>query len=278
MEDNKIQGGATIWARQTIESDIFRIKNSDWFKIWFYIVSKVNHEDNKWFPRGSNFFKYKEIEMETGATRGQIDHCIRWLKQATMIATQKTTRGLVITVIKYDYFQNLDNYRMGTKATQSAINPRQTRDTINNNDNNDNNKHTGENPEKAMYNYEPIDEFGNPFKRKMKKISKKENDELISVGLLWRDMAAKALKMPQDEIIMLNLYFPLRKAFDREGWHFKAFQELFQYFFNDPNIKYEDKLSFDLCLSQKYIAKYKLAKKKKELISTNASVSTDIKL
>jgi hypothetical protein len=274
--ENDTKDGAFAIARKLFTSELWLEKPLAWKILWIYILGKVSHSNSGKMRRGIGYFNLTQERRFIGReiTNDIIKKALSWFRAMGMIRTTKSTRGIYIEVVKYDFYQTWDNYKHHSRHFQSTTEA----PLYNKNDINYKNKHTGENPEKAMYNYEPIDEFGNPLKRKMKKISKKENDELISVGLLWRDMAAKALKMPQDEIIMLNLYFPLRKAFDREGWHFKAFQELFQYFFNDPNIKYEDKLSFDLCLSQKYIAKYKLAKKKKELISTNASVSTDIKL
>ena len=137
-ETNHIKGGATIWARQTIDIDIFRIKNSDWFKIWFYIVNKVNHEDNQWFPRGSNFFQYREIELAVRVTKDQVKHCIDYLKRATMIATRKATRGMIITVLKYDFYQNLDNYKATQKAMNHATKKPHESHTINKNVKNDN--------------------------------------------------------------------------------------------------------------------------------------------
>ena len=75
---SKIDGGATLWARQTIESDIFYNKPHAWFKIWFYLVNKANHKDNKQFNRGSCFMKYEWIMEKTKANKNEIDHCIRW--------------------------------------------------------------------------------------------------------------------------------------------------------------------------------------------------------
>lgn len=40
----KINGGAVLWARQTIESEIFKNKPDKWFKIWFYIIARANHK------------------------------------------------------------------------------------------------------------------------------------------------------------------------------------------------------------------------------------------
>lgn len=137
--DKKIPGGATIWARQTIDSSIFKDKPDKWFKIWFFIVNYVNHKDNSFFERGKNFLNYRLIAESTGATTDQIKHCIDFLKRATMIATQKTTRGLIISVVKYDYYQELDNYKCDVKATPKAIEKPDKSHTINKNDKNDNN-------------------------------------------------------------------------------------------------------------------------------------------
>ena len=52
---SKIDGGATLWARQTLESDIFYNKPHVWFKIWFYLINEANHKENKQFNRGSCF-------------------------------------------------------------------------------------------------------------------------------------------------------------------------------------------------------------------------------
>ncbi|HDY68957.1 MAG TPA: hypothetical protein ENH85_14350 [Candidatus Scalindua sp.] len=129
----KIEGGATIWARQTIDSEIFYNKPDKWFKIWFYLVAKANHTDNKRFKEGSCFLKYDWIMNATGANKNEVDHCIRWLKSATMIATQKATRGFIVNVLKYPDFQNLQNYKSDGNGETKAKQKRNKSDTINKN-------------------------------------------------------------------------------------------------------------------------------------------------
>lgn len=118
----KIDGGATIWARQTIDSKIFYDKPDKWFKIWFYIVNTVNYKDNKRAKRGNCFLKYDWIMNATGANKNQVKHCVAFLKANSMLATRKATRGFNVEVVKYKDFQNLDNYKShterNTKATQ----------------------------------------------------------------------------------------------------------------------------------------------------------------
>ena len=132
----KIKGGATMWSRQTIESDIFYNKPDKWFKVWFYIVNHVNHKKNKQFKRGEGFFRYLLVEEYTGASKNQIYRCLRWLEKEGMIGTHKTTRGVIIKVINYDLYQNLENYKRDPSETQR----RYEGYTINKNDNNENNE------------------------------------------------------------------------------------------------------------------------------------------
>ena len=112
----QIHGGCTLWARQTIDSEIFTDKPDTWFKIWFYLVSRVNHQDNQNFKRGQAFVKYDWIMSATRASKNQVKHCIEYLKAHHMIATQKATRGMIITIINYDTYQTLDNYKSHTES------------------------------------------------------------------------------------------------------------------------------------------------------------------
>lgn len=127
----------------------------------------------------------------------------------------------------------------------------------------------------TMYTYESLDDTGNPFKKVKKRITKQENEMLIAVGFLWQSMCSEYLGLDEKEIPMKNLYYPIRATYDRTGFQKEDFKKLFKYFFFDNDIKTESKLSFDLCLSEKYVAKYKLNKK---LQAKNSSGTFEIKL
>jgi uncharacterized protein YlaN (UPF0358 family) len=139
MED-KVNGGATLWARKTIDSDIFFDKPDKWFKIWFYIVNKVNHKDNKRFKRGENYFRYDWIMNGTKSTRSQVKHCIEYLKEQSMIKTHKKTHGFLIQVLKYNTYQSLDTYKSHTERNTEGTQKEHRSPNIYNNDNNDKNK------------------------------------------------------------------------------------------------------------------------------------------
>jgi len=123
-----IHEGATLWARQTIDSTIFASKPDKWFKIWFYLVNRVNYRDSKKFKRGQCLMKYEWIQANTGATKAQIDMFIRWSKKVQMLTTQKTTRGMIVTILNYNYFQDLDNYKNDTENEMKTIHKRYTND------------------------------------------------------------------------------------------------------------------------------------------------------
>ena len=134
-----IKEGFVVWARKTIESEIFQNKPAIWFKIFFYLVTRANHKSNKFFRRGSNWVSYELISEKTGATKGQIDHCFRWLRKKGMVTTKRSTRGLKFTIIKYDLYQVATNYGRDIGATRA----RQGSDTINKNEKNDKNDNLG---------------------------------------------------------------------------------------------------------------------------------------
>lgn len=127
--------GAIVLARKIIDSDIFLNKPDKWFKIWTFILLSANYKDIKNFKRGEVFTTYSEICSYTKATRNEVDHCIRWLKQATQITTRKATRGLYINVVNYNVYQKLNNYKSDTesdnKSDLKAIEERYKSDTIN---------------------------------------------------------------------------------------------------------------------------------------------------
>lgn len=110
MEVTMIKGGFTLWARQSIDSDIFFYKPDKWFKIWFFIVNSVNYKKNKLFERGQNLITYEDIMRKTKATKTQTYKAIRFFKEKSMIDAEKTTRGFIIKVLNYSKYQCVENY------------------------------------------------------------------------------------------------------------------------------------------------------------------------
>jgi len=212
---SKIDGGATLWARQTIESDIFYNKPHAWFKIWFYLVNKANHKDNKLFKRGTCFMKYEWIMEKTKATSSQIKHCIEYLKHARQIATQKKTRGLLVTIIKYDFYQTLNNYYYAESQTERKTKGKQKENkshTINKNDKND------KNLEKDIKKERQVSDDENTEK------PKKEVDplEFSFTDKCWYELNDWRIKMYSGRYPKLSINFLLEDVYRRK-------------FLSDPN-------------------------------------------
>lgn len=112
----KIDGGYILWARKTIESDLFVWRSDVWFKIWFFIINKVNYKDTRHFLRGEGLMTYRDIRRGTGSTQGQVDKFIRYAKREMMLTTRKTTRGMIIKVLNYHKYQLMENYQVDKKV------------------------------------------------------------------------------------------------------------------------------------------------------------------
>lgn len=118
MKDNR--NGATIWARKTIESDIFLKKPDKWFKIWFFIVNQANHKDTDHFKRGECFLTGSDISQATGATSDQVKKCLSWHRDMNMIRTERSTRGFKIIINKYNVYQTMSTYSSTDSGTRKA--------------------------------------------------------------------------------------------------------------------------------------------------------------
>jgi len=255
------------------------VSKPTYFSLWIILLLKANHKECKiiWngefktIKAGQFITGRKALKKESGIPETTIERILNMLENGHQIKQQKTSKYRLITIVNWEQYQDR-NTKVDNKRTTNG----QQTDT-NKNDNNNKNekkyiqgeplihKHLVEKEDiiNNMYNYEPVDENGNPKKKKITRITKDENNMLISVGYMWQEMCAKALKIKPEEVVMQNLYRPIRACYDREKFSREDYKELFKYFFAD-RLSEEMKSSFDLCLSQKYVAKYKIYKRNKK--------------
>lgn len=112
--------------------------------VYDYLVSKANHQarnvGGKTFERGQCLARIDEIREALSwhrgwkkemFTRDEVKTALRCLREATMIATRKTTRGMIITVINYDYYQTQKNYEATKESTDEGprLTPTKTPDS-----------------------------------------------------------------------------------------------------------------------------------------------------
>ena len=116
----KIKGGYILQPRAIDQSSIAK-SPPHVREIWLYILRRANHADcpEQRLRRGQLRTSYREILADLSWTVGyrkesykktQCEIAMRVLTREGMITTAKSTRGMVITVCKYDYYQNPDHY------------------------------------------------------------------------------------------------------------------------------------------------------------------------
>ena len=120
-------------------------------EIWDWLLMQANHSDvvyrGKTIKRGQTVRSYENIReglhwmvgwRKMRYSKWDCEKAMKMLKKASMIATLKTTVGMLITICNYDQYQNPKNYEShslsgSTKATSKP----QGTDTINKNEKNE---------------------------------------------------------------------------------------------------------------------------------------------
>lgn len=134
----RIKGGYILLSRQIDNSDVMKMPPAT-RELWLYILRKVNHSDYKNLKRGENIFHYEDIQNDLSWYIGyrkvmykkyEIAKSLRRLCESNMIATTKTTRGVIIKVLRYDDFQNPANYESNSEGQAKAMRKQQSSSTI----------------------------------------------------------------------------------------------------------------------------------------------------
>ncbi len=116
----KIYGGYIILARKLLDDEIMN-KPAIWQAIWMHILLKVSWKGGRRLKRGEGLFNW-EVEKDSlsGATKDQWYKAIRWMRASNKVATRKATRGIFITVLNYDIYQNKSLYESQTESHSKA--------------------------------------------------------------------------------------------------------------------------------------------------------------
>jgi hypothetical protein len=132
-----IEGGYYIKARCVQESEIAHCP-PHFREIWDWLLLKANHKERKLsgktLQRGQLLTSYKGISDGLSWKVGyrlerykkwEIEKAMKWLTKTLMVATTKTTRGMVVTVLNYDKYQNQKNYESDNGSDNKATVKRQ---------------------------------------------------------------------------------------------------------------------------------------------------------
>ena len=116
-------------------------------EVFIWLIAHANHKparsSGRLIQRGQLVRSYKDICdalcWYVGARKERykehhIGSAMNWFRKEGMIKTTKTSRGLIITVCRYDYYQREDFPKVVTKALTKAPVKRQEASTINKNE------------------------------------------------------------------------------------------------------------------------------------------------
>ena len=141
---NFIPNGYYIKARKIQDSEISR-KPPHVREIWDWLIKECNHKDTPICKRGQCVRSYKDIQeglswyvgwRKEQYSKGKCETAMKVLTKLGMIATTKTTRGMIITVLNYSTYQDPKNYENHNENSTRTTREPQPDDTINNNDKN----------------------------------------------------------------------------------------------------------------------------------------------
>lgn len=157
MSGAQIPGGYILLSRKLINSSIMN-KPPLYLKVWLWLLLEAQHSEYRGLKRGQVFvnipdlvkaMSYKVGYRTESPTKRQIQCVLDWLRNPDdgnangtmnepMIVTTKVTRGLLVTIVKYDYYQDSENYERSNESNNdSNTTVKRTlrqRSTINKND------------------------------------------------------------------------------------------------------------------------------------------------
>lgn len=137
-----IEGGFYLKARRIQESSIMHAPPHV-REIWDWLLMKAMFTDGISLQRGQVVTTYSEIQQALSwnigwrimkYSRDDCEKAMKWLRKADMVTTTKTTRGVIITICKYDYYQNPKNYENHTEGHRKTTGEPQKFHTIDKND------------------------------------------------------------------------------------------------------------------------------------------------
>lgn len=161
-----ISGGFYIKARKIKESDVAHASPCV-REVWDWLISECNHKDNDALniKRGQCLRTIRDIQdglhwhvgyRKMTYSKAQCEGALEYLRKHHMITTAKTTRGMIITVCNYDFYNSPENYEGNNEANKKTTRRQQPPDTINKNVKNEKNDNKGE---AAPHTHEQVAEF-----------------------------------------------------------------------------------------------------------------------
>lgn len=110
------------------------------------------------------------------------------------------------------------------------------------------------------------------------KVEDVDNKFIFKVSYLWKELVSKYLETPEKDVYSKNIFYVIKALYKREKFKYDEFKELFNYFLDDKGVKRTDKMSFNLAMSETYVAKFKIYKRSKDKPISNSQIAESMRL
>lgn len=133
-----IEGGYYIKARKIRNGEIAHAPPHV-REIWDLLIEKANYSTNGKGEKGVTFLSLKDIQNELHwyvgfrkevYSKSKCETAMNWLRKRKMILTAKTTRGMLINICNYEYYQDPKNYETDNEPNKKPTRNEQPSDTI----------------------------------------------------------------------------------------------------------------------------------------------------
>jgi hypothetical protein len=199
--------------RSFLEWEWYECPNTS--RLFIHCLLKANHKDKKWrgtiIKRGSFLTSRESLSTETGLSQQNIRTCISKLKSTGELTSKSTSKSTMITICKYDTYQNLcddTNQQLTSELTNDKPATNQRLTTTNN----DNNIKNEEKRERKREHFEEV------TKKYFREIIK-DMSEFANFVEYWgaTNEMTDQMRWQEDPYFISNLSGKIRRWMDNAG-------------------------------------------------------------
>lgn len=206
-------------------------------EVWFYLLRHANHTKQKNIDRGQVFIRnLSEIQealcwyvgyRKVTYSKPQITKSLRRLCESNMMEKRRTTRGVIITICKYDLYQDPRSYQGNNEGGAKETRRKREGRPINNNDKECNNEKNVNDTSSGVQNDKPAKNNRQTDTRNSRQAdSKKVNGYSREFLLFWKEYpnkkgksgAWKTWKKKKLDLIADEIMSSLDKYKRSQGW------------------------------------------------------------
>lgn len=124
-----IKGGYILQPRKIDDSPVIH-ESPVTRELWFYLLRNVNYTDGCQFIRGQGFFRLSEIAEDLHwwvgyrkmkYSKSSLTKALRRLCEGNMTETMKAKRGVIVTVLNYDIYQDPTKYEGNCDGSMKVL-------------------------------------------------------------------------------------------------------------------------------------------------------------